>query len=188
MLSQQPGDVRERPGRAEHDARPEPFRQERHGVLVDRPCSRLGQRRPVEPTLAVHVIGDAELPDEGTLGATRHGHIGAAGELEHLERVQRRLLERLVAVDGRDAEQLDLRAGEREQDGDRVVVARVAVEDDRRRHARSIVQPRGRRSRQAAVVRPRVPRRVPRSPMGRGGGEGQREDLRLPRADLRPSA
>ena len=50
--------------------------------------------------------------------------VGAAGELEQLQRVDRRLLERLVPVDGRDADELDLRAREREQERDRVVVAR----------------------------------------------------------------
>ena len=38
------------------------------------------------------------------------GIVAAAGELEHAERVRGRLLERLVAGDGRDAEQLDLGA------------------------------------------------------------------------------
>ena len=47
-----------------------------------------------------------------------------------------RLLERLVAVDGRDADELELRAREREQERDRVVVPGVAVEDDRRRSRR----------------------------------------------------
>ena len=52
------------------------------------------------------------------------------GELEHPQRVGGRLGERLVAGDGRDAEQLELGRGQREQDRDRVVVAGVAVEDD----------------------------------------------------------
>ena len=59
----------------------ETLREERHGVVVDRPRSRLGQRRPVEPALAVHVIGDAELPNERALGTTGDGHIGSPGEL-----------------------------------------------------------------------------------------------------------
>ena len=57
----------------------------------------------------------------------------APDELEHPERVRGRLLERLVARDGRDAEQLDLRAREGEQERDRVVVPGVAVEEDRDR-------------------------------------------------------
>ena len=40
-----------------------------------------------------------------------------------------------LPCDGRDAEQLDLGAREREQERDRVVVPGIAVEDDRRRHA-----------------------------------------------------
>ena len=53
-------------------------------------------------------------------------------------RVRRRLLERLVAVHRGDAEQLELRAREREQQRDRVVVPGIAVEDDRDGHAGSI--------------------------------------------------
>ena len=52
-------------------------------------------------------------------------------EREHVQRVVGRLLERLVAVHGRDAEQLDLGACQRQQERDRVVVARIAVDDDR---------------------------------------------------------
>ena len=90
---------------------------------------------PVEPGLAVHLGGDAERADERPVGALRDRDLGAAGELEHAQRVGGRLRDGLVAGDGRDRAQLELGRGEREQKRDRVVVARVAVEDDRRRHA-----------------------------------------------------
>ena len=53
---------------------------------------------------------------ERTVGAPRHRDVGTADELEHAQRVVRRLVERLVAVDGGDAEQLHLRAREREEE------------------------------------------------------------------------
>jgi hypothetical protein len=81
----------------------------------------------------VDVLRDEELALERPVGAGRDRDVAATRELEHAERVRRRLLERLVAGDGRDGPQLDLRARQREQDRDRVVVARVAVEEDRGR-------------------------------------------------------
>ena len=94
----------------------------------------LRQIGPVEPALAVHVRGGAELPPQRAVRARGDRDVGAAGELEHLERVAGRLVERLVARDRRDAAQLHLRRREREQDRDRVVVAGIAVDDDRGAH------------------------------------------------------
>ena len=95
-------DVRERPGRDEHDARLDQLGEEVDRIRVDRRGRRLGQVGPVEPALAVHVRRRAQLRAERPVGAGCDRNIGAAGELEHLERVARRLVERLVAGDGRD--------------------------------------------------------------------------------------
>jgi hypothetical protein len=62
------------------------------------------------------------------------GHV-YPGELEHTDCIRGRLLDRLVAGHGRHPAQLELRAPEREQERDRVVVTGVAVEEDRRAHA-----------------------------------------------------
>jgi hypothetical protein len=86
----------------------------------------------------VDVGGNDEVALERPISARGDRDVGAADELEDAERVGGRLRERLVAVRRRDAEELELRAREREEDRDRVVVARVAVEDDRRRHGGSI--------------------------------------------------
>jgi hypothetical protein len=83
----------------------------------------------------VDVRGDVLLPHERSRCAGRDGDVGAARELEELERVPGRLVERLVARDGRDPEQLDLRARERQQKRDCVVVPRIAVDEDLRRDA-----------------------------------------------------
>ena len=98
--------------------------------------ARGGQVGAVEAALAVHVRGDRALAHERPVGAAVDRDVAAAGELEHAQGVRGRLLDRLVAADGRDADELELGRGEREQERDRVVVAGIAVEDDRgRAHA-----------------------------------------------------
>ena len=109
------------------------------GVLRLGLVARGRQVGPVESGLAVHVRCDVTLPHERRVGAGVHGDVAAACELEHAQRVGGCLVERLVARDGRHSDELDLRRGEREEDGDRVVVPGIAVEDDGgRRHAPSI--------------------------------------------------
>ena len=88
------------------------------------------QRRAVDAAVAVHVGRHDQLAHERPVGAGRDRDVAPPGEVEHAHRVRRRLRERLVPVHGGDAEQLDLRTREREQQRDRVVVARIAVEDD----------------------------------------------------------
>ena len=100
-----------------------------------------GQRRPVEPALAVDVRGDGELALERPVGAHGDRDVRPADEREHPQRVLRRLVERLVPVHGRDAEQVELGAREREQQRDRIVVAGIAVEDDRRRRHGAVCTP-----------------------------------------------
>ena len=83
-----------------------------------------GQRRAAEPVGAVHDGGVAVAPhDQRPGGAGRDGDVLAPGQREHAQGVARRRLERQVARDRREGEQLDLRAREREQDRDRVVHA-----------------------------------------------------------------
>src|SRR5438034_7342653 len=82
---------------------------------------RLGQLRAVETALAVHVRRRPQRAPQWSGRAGGDGNVGAARQLEHLERVAGRLVERRVAGDGRDRAQLDLGRGEREQDRDRVV-------------------------------------------------------------------
>ena len=128
------GDVGQRPRRHERDrlrARGDRPLHEVDGVLTERRPARRGQRRAVETAFAVDVGRDGELPDEGPIGARRDGNIGAAGEVEHPKGVRRRLLERLVPVHDGHAEHVELGACEREEQRDRVVVPRIAVEDDR---------------------------------------------------------
>ena len=62
------------------------------------------KRRPVEAALAVHVSRDRELALERAFGSSGDRHVCSPDQLEHPQRVRRRLLERLVAVRRRDAE------------------------------------------------------------------------------------
>ncbi len=94
-----------------------------------------GPSRPLSPCTCEATV---ELPDQGLVGACGDRHVGAAGQVEHADGVRRRLVERLVPVHGRHAEELDLRARQGQQQRDRVVVSRVAVDDHRNAHARSI--------------------------------------------------
>ena len=141
LRSSRSGDVRERPRRHERDRQRAVRDRPQHEVdsaLVERPATRGCERRAVEAALAVHVRCDGEIAHERLRCTRGDGDVLASGEVEHADRVRRRLLERLVAVHGRDREQLELRARDGEQQRDRVVVARIAVEDDRDAHARSI--------------------------------------------------
>ncbi len=91
-----------------------------------------GPSRPLSPWTCAAV---RSVAPQRRVGARRDRDVAASGDLERDERVAGRLVERLVAGDGRDADQLDLGRREREQDRDRVVVAGVAVDDDRRAHS-----------------------------------------------------
>ena len=101
------------------------------GMRVERPCRGSGSAGPSRPDSPWTCAAVRSLPPSGASAPAATGTSRAPGELEHVERVARRLVERLVAGDGRDRAQLDLGRGEREQDRDRVVVAGVAVDDDR---------------------------------------------------------
>ena len=78
----------------------------------------------------MHLRGDVTLADQRPVGAGGDGDVEAVRVIEDADRVRGRLLERLIARHGGHAEQSQLGAGECEQQRDRVVVARVAVEDD----------------------------------------------------------
>ena len=129
-----------------------------------------GPSSPLSPWTCAATDGGAH---ERPLGAGRDRHVAATGELEHAQRVRRRLVERLVAGDGRDAEQLELGRGEREQERDRVVVAGVAVEDDRRRCS-AATSSTSARARERAL-------RAERGGRAGAGGAGAAQRLRVAR-------
>ena len=67
-----------------------------------------------------------------------NGHADDPGDAGDRQRVARDLVERLVAHDGRDADQFDLGAAPGQHHRDGVVVPGIAVEDDLRRHVPSL--------------------------------------------------
>ena len=106
------------------------------GVLLGQRAARLGQLDAVQAGLAVDVGGVNGLADERLHAAGVDGDLGASGELAHRPGVEGDLLEAVVAADGRDAQEVDLRAPEREEDRDRVIMARIAIEDHLGCHTR----------------------------------------------------
>ncbi len=134
---EQERDVRQRPNR-NHGELPVVLAdlacEEADGMLGDRLARRRREIGAVETGLAVDVRRNRARPHERVRGALRDRHIRATAQLEHAQRVHGRLLDGLVADDGRHADELDLGRGHREHQRDRVVVAGVAVDEDRRRH------------------------------------------------------
>ena len=84
-------------------------------MLIGQRPARLGQVDAVQAGLPVDVGRVDGLADEGLHATGVDGRAGAAGELAHRPGVVCDLLEAVIAADGRDA--------------DRVVMARIAVED-----------------------------------------------------------
>jgi hypothetical protein len=73
-----------------------------HGMLADGLHRGLAEARPVEAGLAVHIGGDLQRPDQRAGAPGGHRYVVDAGEGAHAQRVQRRLLERLVPGDRGD--------------------------------------------------------------------------------------
>ena len=135
---------------------------------VDRSDGGLRQVRAVEPGFTVELDRDPRVADQRAVGAGGDGHVGSPEQGQDAERVAGRPIERSVARDGRDRQEPELRPGQREHDRERVVMARVAVEDDRdaghlpkpiaavRRGAKG--DQRGRRERSTSPLAARRPR------------------------------
>ena len=133
--------VRERPKRNERHrlvrGEQDP-REEVDRVLVHRSTRRRRQPGDVAPHVGVDRArrpSEGELTHERPVGARSDGNL-AGQELHDPQRVLRRLGHRLVPIDGRDPEHLHLGARQREHDRDHVVVAGVAVDQNRDRHQR----------------------------------------------------
>ena len=89
----------------------------------------------------MHVRRGAQVAGERPHAARRDRHVPDAGQGADDAGVAGHLLERAVAANGRDRQQVDRRARGRQEDRDGVVVTRVAVEDDRCRHGATLAQP-----------------------------------------------
>ena len=77
-------------------------------------------------------------PRHRPVQAPEHRDLRPPDPVEHAEGVLRRVLDRGVAVDGRRADELEVGRERGDHEGDGVVRARVDVEDQLRRHGRSL--------------------------------------------------
>ena len=102
---------------------------ESHSVVGVDGAGRFGQRRAVEPARPVYVTGGNRFGDERSCRPGVDGNVDAE-QFAHDERVVRGAVERSVAGDGRDPGEVAGVGGD--DDGDGVVVAGVAIEDDAR--------------------------------------------------------
>jgi hypothetical protein len=134
VLLEEERDVRQGARGDEHDRvgrGADPAGHRVRGELVDRDGRGRRQLGALDPRLPVDVGRGVERAVEGMGRAGRDLDVGPAGEGEDAERRVGRRLEHGVAADRADAEDAEVRSGEREEDRDRVVVARIAVDDDR---------------------------------------------------------
>ena len=96
---------------------------------------RFRQLRAVEAGRPVDMLGRHQRPPHWPPAAGIDRHLGASGELDHLQGVPGVLGKADIAGDRDDAEHVELLGrGEREEDGDRVVLAGIGVDDDLARH------------------------------------------------------
>lgn len=84
----------------------------------------------VEPGLAVDVRRGVEIAAQWPVTSRRDWHGGESGQRANAAGVERGLVQRLVPGDGGNGAKIDGRAGGREQDRQRIVVAWVAVDHD----------------------------------------------------------
>ena len=109
--------------------------EEADGVLGDRLARRRREIGAVETGLAVDVRRDrARAARAGARRPPRPAHPARPHSSSTRSAFTVVFSTRLVADDGRHADELDLGRGDREHERDRVVVAGVAVDEDRRRH------------------------------------------------------
>ena len=93
---------------------------------------RSGPSRPVSPWTSAAVLSSPPAAGDGRARGDRH--VADAGQRADAQRVARDGLERPVAADGGDRAQVGERAAGCEEDRERVVVAGIAVEDERSGH------------------------------------------------------
>ena len=99
-------------------------------VLLLQRRDRLRHGGAVQAGRAVHVLGGHELARHRPRAAGIDRDVPPARQFHHLAGVQGRARQRHVAGRRHDAEHLQLGRGQRQQDGDRVVLAGIGVDDD----------------------------------------------------------
>jgi hypothetical protein len=103
---------------------------------VARPGHRDGRRQlgAEQAVRAVHGLGRQFGRQQRGRAACGHRDVVGTGELAHPDRVRGRLGQADIAGHGGDADQVDLRAADRVSDGESVIDARIAIQNDLLRH------------------------------------------------------
>ena len=130
-------EIGERSERAQGEARRGSCRldDEVDGMAVGRCGRRVWCVGPVDPGLAVDVLGGDERSDHRPVAAGIDGNIGASGQLGHHERIASGQFERNIAGHRRNAEDIQLLGRcQRQQQRNGVVLAGICIDDDRHRH------------------------------------------------------
>ncbi|MNL68605.1 hypothetical protein D3C87_1933510 [compost metagenome] len=91
---------------------------------------RLRQCRAVEAGLTVNIGRYLNLPHQRARAACGKGNAGDIGDTRDGQRVAGDLIQRLVADHGGDRQQFDLRVAPGQQQGNGVVMPRVAIQYD----------------------------------------------------------
>ena len=109
------------------------------GGAVLRRKGRLRQARAIQSALAVHVIGDDQIAHQRLPRAAGHRDIRPVQQRQHTQHVAQGLLRGLVARGSGDGFHLQLRRGEGEDQGDRVIMSRIAINHYRQCHSSSLL-------------------------------------------------
>ncbi len=94
------------------------------------PHPRLGQHRAVDAGATMDMFGGDQVSHERPSGARKYTRPGLAGQFANLQRIRLRLRQRHVAGDRGDRQNFEFIARQRQQDGDGIVLAEIAVDDD----------------------------------------------------------
>ncbi len=128
------GHVRQRPQRHQRQlarARAAGAQDGRRRILEHGAGRRCREGRVSQPRRAVRVRGRAQRPDQGTLGPRGHGDVRPTGQLQHGQRVAHDVRQLHVAGHAGDTHDLGFRRGDRVEQRQGVVDARVAIDEQR---------------------------------------------------------
>ncbi len=109
------------------------------GGAVLRRKGRLRQARAIQSALAVHVIGDDQIAHQRLPRAAGNRNVRPVQQRQHTQHVAQGLLRGLVACGSGDGFHLQLRRGEGEDQGDRVIMSRIAINHNRQCHSSSLL-------------------------------------------------
>ena len=127
--AQRKRDVRQRAGGHQPDAllRSAGVDDETDRIVAGGRAAGLGQIGAVHAALSVHVFGVSRWARQRSIGAGMDGAVQLQ-QVAHDDGIARGRIEGCIASDGGDAQKVGVAGGD--EDGDGIVVARVAIDDD----------------------------------------------------------